>query len=191
MKFSLGGTQANYDSVKSRAEIVNLYPEGDKSGYKSVRKCEGLTLFATLPLGPVRSEPLVNSGYVYVVSGSTLYRANSIGTVETLGVVSGSGRAKLAANSIPGDSQILILNGSGAGYIYTDAAGVVAISDVDFFNSSSVTVLDERFWLARDGRNEFFGSAQSDGTSYDPLTFGSADESPDNVVAVIQKKSAL
>ena len=191
MKFSLGGVQANYDSVKSRAEVVNLYPEGDKSGYKTLRKCEGLTLFATLPLGPVRSEPLVNSGFVYVVSGSTLYRADENGVVETLGVVNGTGRAKLAANSVPGDNQILILNGSGVGYTYTNAAGVVAISDADFFNSSSVTVLDERFWLARDGSNEFFGSDQSDGTSYNPLSFGSADESPDDVVAVMQKKSAL
>jgi len=191
LKFSLGGVQANYDSVKSRAEVVNLYPEGDKSGYKTLRKCEGLTLFATLPLGPVRSEPFVNSGFVYVVSGSTLYRVDENGAVETLGVVNGSGRAKIAANSVPGDNQILILNGSGVGYTYTNAAGVVAISDADFFNSSSVTVLDERFWLARDGSNEFFGSDQSDGTSYNPLTFGSADESPDDVVAVIQKKSAL
>jgi len=191
LKFSLGGVQANYDSVKSRAEVINLYPEGDKSGYKTLRKCEGLTLFATLPLGPVRSEPFVNSGFVYVVSGSTLYRADENGVVETLGVVNGSGRAKIAANSVPGDNQILILNGSGVGYTYTNAAGVVAISDADFFNSSSVTVLDERFWLARDGSNEFFGSDQSDGTSYNPLTFGSADESPDDVVAVIQKKSAL
>ena len=158
MKFSLGGLQANYDSVKSRAEIVNLYAEVDKTGYKTVRKCEGLTLFATLPLGPVRSEPLVNSGFIYVVSGSTLYRADGSGTVETLGLVNGSGRAKLKANSVPGDNQILILNGSGAGFIYTNAAGVVAINDPDFFNSSSVTVLDERFWLARDGTNEFFGS---------------------------------
>ena len=191
MKFLLGGVQGDYDSVKSRAERINLYPEGDKGNYKTVRKCEGLTLFATLPLGPIRSEPFVNSGFVYVVSGSTLYRVNAAGTVETLGVVNGSGRAKLYSNSVPGDNHILILNGSGAGYIYTDAAGVVAISDVDFFPSSSVTVLDERFWLARDGSNEFFGSDQSDGTSYNPLTFGSADESPDDVVAVVQKKSAL
>ena len=191
MKFSLGGIQTNYNSVKNRAEIVNLYAESDKSGYKTVRKCDGLTLFATLPLGPVRSEPLVNSDFVYVVSGSTLYRANADGAVETLGVVGGSGRAKLKANSVPGDNQIFILNGSGAGYTYTNADGVVAVPDVDFFSSSSVTILDERFWLARDGTNEFFGSDQSDGASYDPLTFGSADESPDDVVAVIQKKSAL
>ena len=31
----------------------------------------------------------------------------------------------------------------------------------------------------------------SDGTSYNPLTFASAEESPDNTVAVVSKKSAL
>jgi hypothetical protein len=192
MKLSLGGVSANYDSKKSRAELINLIAEGDKDGnYKCVRKCEGLTLFAALATGPVRSEPLINSGYAYVVSGAVLYRVDANGTPATLGTVNGSGRAKLAANSVPGDNQILILNGSGSGYIYTNAGGLVAISDPDFFASSSVTTLDERFWLARDDSNEFFGSDLSSGTAYNPLTFGSADESPDNVVAVIQKKSAL
>ena len=192
MKFPLGGQSKNFNSKKSRAEIINLIAEADKGGdYKAVRKAEGLTEFAVLGLQPVRSDPLVNAGFMYVVGGSTLYRVNLAGTVETLGVVGGSGRAKIKANSIPGDSQILVLNGSGAGYVYTNAAGLVAITDVDFFSSSSVTVLEERFWFARDGTNEFFGSDLSNGTSYNPLTFGSADESPDNVGAVVAKKSAL
>ena len=192
MRFALGGVQKDFDSKKSRAEIINLYGELDDKGmYKTVRRCEGLTLFATLPLGPVRSNLLVNAGYIYVVSGTTLYRVNSSGTVTTLGVVGGAGKAKLSANSIPGDSQILVLNGSGAGYIYTDAGGVVAISDADFFSSSSVAILSERFWFARDNTNEFFGSDVSDGTAYNPLTFGSADEAPDDVVALMAKKSAL
>ena len=192
MKFPLGGVSKDFDSKKSRAEVVNLYPEGDKGGeYRTVKKCDGLTAFATLALGPVRSIPFVNSGKVYVVSGSTLYRVNSAGTVETLGVVGGSGKAKIKANAVPGDNQICILNGAGQGYIYTNLGGVVQITDADFFPTTSVTVLDERFWFSRDGRNEFFGSETSDGTSYAALTFGSADESPDPVVAVIQKKSAL
>ncbi len=192
MRIPLGGVEKNFDSKKSRAEIINLIPEGDKQGdYRAVRKVEGLTRFATLDTGPVRSDLLVNSGFVYVVSGSFLYRVNTLGTVTSLGSVGGSGRAKLAANSVPGDNQILILNGSGAGFIYTNANGLVPITDPDFFPSSSVTVLSERFWLARDGTNEFFGSDLSDGTSYNPLTFGSADEASDDVVAVIAKKSAL
>jgi hypothetical protein len=190
--FPLGGQGKDYDSKKSRGIAVNLIPEGNKDGsYRSVRRTEGLTLFATLTDGPVRSDPLVNAGYAYIVSGASLFRVNSSGAVENLGAVNGSGRAKLAANAVPGDSQILILNGSGDGFIYDNANGLVPITDPDFFPSSSVTVLNERFWLVRDDTNEFFGSDISNGTSYNPLTSASAEESPDNMVSCIAKKSAF
>lgn len=190
--FSLGGQGKDYDSKKSRGIAVNLIPEGNKDGsYRSVRRTEGLTLFSTLNEGPVRSDPLINAGFAYVVSGASLHRVNNLGTAVNLGVVGGTGRAKLAANAVPGDSQILILNGSGGGFIYDNAGGLVPITDPDFFPSSSVTVLNERFWLVRDGTNEFFGSDVSDGTAYDQLTFASAQESPDNMVACVAKKSAF
>ena len=190
--FPLGGQGKDYDSKKSRGLAVNLIPEGNKDGsYRSVRRTEGLTLFATLDDGPVRSDPFVNAGFAYVVSGESLHRVSSAGIAENLGSVGGVGRAKLAANAVPGDSQILILNGSGVGFIYDNASGLVEITDPDFFPSSSVTVLNERFWLARDGTNEFFGSDISNGLSYNPLTFASAEESPDNMVACMAKKSAL
>lgn len=189
---ALGGQEADYDSKKSRSKIVNLIPEGDrKTGYKSVKRVDGLTLFSTISDAPVRSDLLVNDNFIYVVVGINLYRVNMAGTAVDLGSVGGSGRAKLMANSVPGDSQILILNGSGDGYIYDNANGLVIISDPDFFNSTSVTILNERFWLTRDGTNEFFGSDISDGTSYNPLTFGSAEEAPDDIIATIAKKSAL
>ena len=192
MDFSLGGQSKNFDSKKSRSEVINLYAEMDvKGNFKTAKKVEGLTDFATLASGAPRSNILINDGFAYVVAGSVLYRVTLAGVVTSLGAVDGVGRAKLSANAVPGDSQILVLNGSGDGYIYTNAAGLVAITDVDFFSSSSSTVLEERFWLARDGTNEFFGSDLSDGTSYNPLTFGSADESPDKVVATVAKKSAL
>ena len=190
--FLLGGQNKEYDSKKSRGQIVNLIPEGSKDGsFRSVKRAEGLTLFATLPAGPVRSDPLINAGLIYVVSGSELYRIDTAGATTNIGTVHGSGRAKLQANSVPGDSQILILNGSGSGYIYDNTNGLLSITDADFFPSTSVTILDERFWLTRDGTNEFFGSDISDGTNYDTLTFASAEESPDNVAAVVAKKSAL
>jgi len=190
--FPLGGREKDFDSKKSRGRVINLIPEGDKEkGYQSVKRAEGLTLFAIGMDEPVRSNHLVNAGFIYLVSGDNFYRVDSAGLATSLGAVGGSGRAKLAANSIPGDSQIAILNGSGAGFIYSVALGLVSITDPDFFSSSSVTVLNERFWFVRDDTNEFFGSDVSDGTSYNPLTFASAEESPDEMKAVIAKKSAL
>jgi hypothetical protein len=190
--FPLGGQGKDYDSKKSRGNVLNLYPEGSKDGYyRSVRRAEGLSSFAEIGADPVRSDLLVNAGFIYLVAGDSLYRVNNVATVTSLGAVGGTGRAVLKANSVPGDSQILILNGSGAGYIYTNANGLVQITDPDFFSSTSATILNERFWLVRDGTNEFFGSDVSDGTAYNPLTFASAEESPDNMVATIAKKSAL
>ncbi|MEE8208132.1 MAG: hypothetical protein V3T88_04145, partial [Nitrosomonadaceae bacterium] len=188
----LGGKEKDFDSKKSRGRIINLIPEGDKEGgYKTVKRAEGLTTFASGMEAPVRSNPLVNGGFIYVVSGTKFYRVTSAGVPTSLGTVNGAGRAKLAANAIPGDSEIVILNGSGVGYIYSVALGLILISDSDFFPSSSVTVLNERFWFVRDDRNEVFGSDVSDGTSYNPLTFAAAEESPDLTVAVIAKKSAI
>jgi len=190
-KFLLSGRESDYDSKKNRGRSINIINEGNGKEFISARRTDGLTLFATLPAGPVRSDLLVNDGFVYVVSAGTLYRVNILGNVETLGAVGGVGRAKLAANAFPGDSQIMVLNGSGAGYIYTNTNGLVKITDFDFNLSSSVTVLNERFWLSKDNSNEFFGSLLSDGNQYNLNSAASAEESPDNVVAVIAKKSAL
>jgi len=193
MKFPLGGKEQDYDSKKSRERLINMTAEVNKDGsYRSVKRLEGLTDYATLSLGPVRSNLLVNSGYIYVVSGTTLYRVNKLQAVTTIGVVGGvPNRAQILENSVPGDNQILILNGAGDGYVYTDAGGLVQITDADFLTTSQGTILDERFWFARTDTNEFFGSEISDGTSYNPLTFGSAEEKPDKVKAVVQKKSAV
>lgn len=191
-RFPLGGVERNYDSKKARSSVVNLIPEANKDGtYRAVRRTEGLTSFSDLPDGPCRSNPLVNSGLVYVVAGTSLISIDTNGTATNRGTVGGTGRAIIKANSVPGNNQLLILNGSGDGYIYTASGGLSQITDPDFFNSTSVTILNERFWLSRDETNEFFGSDLSDGSSYDALTFGSADESPDNVESVIAKKSAL
>lgn len=190
--FPLGGREKDFDSKKSRGRIINLIAEADREGtYQTIRRVEGLTLFATNMEAPIRSDLFVNGGYIYVVSGSKFYRIDTTGTVTEIGTVNGAGQAKLAANAIPGDSQIVILNGSGDGYIYSVALGFIAITDPDFFPSSSVTVLNERFWFVRDDTNEFFGSDISDGTSYNPLTFATAEESPDKTKSIIAKKSAL
>ncbi len=192
MKIPLGGKEQDYDSKKSRERLINMIAEVNRDGtYLSVKRLEGLTSYVTFSLGPIRSNLLVNAGFIYVVSGSTLFRVNTSLVPETLGVVGGSNRCQILANSIPGDSQILTLNGDGLGFVYSNFGGFVQITDLDFLPTVSGTILDERFWFARTDTNEFFGSDIGTGLAYDPLTFASAEESPDLVRAVIAKKSAL
>jgi len=186
----LGGSGANFDSKKSRAMLINMIAEADKDqNYSCVKRCDGLTSFSTA-LGATRSNILVNGGYAYFISDTNAYRVSRTGVSESLGVIGGIGFGQVLSNSVPGNNQIFFLNGAGDGWIYNNA-GLVKITDSDFFATTSGTVLNERFWFVRDGTNEFFGSDVSDGFSYNPLTFASAEESPDFVRSIIAKKSSL
>jgi len=187
----LGGSERAYDSKKGRDRVINMIAESnDDKTFRSVKRCDGLTSFATASHAPCRSNILVNGDYAYAVMGSQLYRFDVTGIAYDLGAVNGSGQAKILENSVPGNNQIFVLNGSGNGYIY-DNTGLTQVTDTDFFQTTAGTVLNERFWFIRDGTNEFFGSDISDGFSYNPLTFASAEESPDLGVSIISKQSSL
>jgi hypothetical protein len=167
-----------------------MIAEGNKDGsYKTVKRCDGLTNISNA-LGEMRSNILVNGGYSYFISGANLYRMDINMVSTSLGAVGGLDQGQILSNSVPGNNQILVLNGSGDGYIYNNS-GLVQITDPDFYPTTSGTVLNERFWFVRDGTNEFFASDISDGFSYNPLSFASAEESPDNCVSIIAKRSSL
>lgn len=197
MRIPLGGSEKSYNSKRSRQSLINLIFENDKGGeFRTIKRTEGLTELVDLGNGPIRSDILINSGFAYLVSGGNFFRFDSSLTVENLGPISGAGRAKLSANSFQdiggtADNQIFILNGSGSGFTFKNADGLELVTDTEFFPSSSVAILNERFWFPRDGTNEFFGSDSTDGKSYNALTVGTADEKPDNVVGVVAKRSAL
>jgi len=189
-KLPLGGKSTDYDSKHSRGKLINMIGEADKDkNYRTIKRCDGLTSFAT-GSGATRSNFLVNDGHAYFISGTLLYRVDTLGVAVSLGSVGGIGEGQILSNSVPGNNQILVLNGAGAGYIY-DNTGLTKISDSDFFSTTSGAVLDERFWFIRDGTNEFFGSDISDGFSYNPLTFATAEESPDLGVGILSKGSSL
>ncbi len=193
IEFPLGGSSQDYNSIKAGQGVENLLAEVNMAGnYATVRDTFGLSApFAALTDTPGRSNLFVNSGFMYAVAGDTLFRVDEFGTITSLGVVGGSGRAQIFANATPGDNQIMILNGAGGGFVYTNGAGLVAVSDGDFFATVSGTVINERGVFVRRNTNEFFLSDVSDFNSYNPLSFGSAEQDPDLLVACIQKKSAV
>lgn len=189
----LGGDDKNFNSKKSRERVLNMLGEANADGtYKTIKDTAGLTEFADESAsGAGRSNLFVNSGFMYAVIGPDLFRFDAFGASTNLGVVGGSGRARIFANAVPGDNQIMVLNGAGGGFVYTNGGGLVAVADPDFFSTVSGDVLAERGWFARQGTNEIFGSDISDFTSYNPLTFLSAEQNPDPALAVVAKKSAL
>lgn len=191
----LGGGGNDYNSKKSRELISNLLAEGNADGsYRTVKDAAGLTEVADESAsGATRSNLFINGGFMYAVIGDRLFRFDEFFASTNLGAVGGAApiRARIFANAVPGDSQVFILNGIGQGFVYTNAGGLVQVTDPDFFATVAGDVLAERGWFAREDTNEIFGSDISDLTAYSPLTFLSAESNPDNVRQVIAKKSAL
>jgi hypothetical protein len=174
------------------AELVNLFPEQNNNGsFRSVRRCEGLTLFAKLSTTTVRSNFIIFGDLLFVVAGPDLFSISDLGEVTNLGVIGGGTTiAVLRQNAAPTTPQILILNGLGDGFIFTTADGISAITDPSFLGSTGGDILNEAFILARSDSTEFFLSDPGDGSSYEPLAFGSAEQSPDDLVTVVAKKSS-
>lgn len=189
----LGGTNQDLNSVKSRQGVENLLAEANRNGdYATIKDTFGLSApFSTLTDSPGRSNLFVNSGFMYCIGGDTLFRVDQFGVATSLGFVGGSGRGVIFANATPGDNQIMVLNGAGGGYVYTDGLGLVQVTDGDFFATVSGTVINERGVFVRRNTNEFFLSETSDFQDFNPLSFGSAEQDPDLLVACIQKKSAV
>ncbi len=193
MQIPIALKAGDYNSIKDRGQLVNLIAETNKAqDYITARRTEGLTLYTTSPNdAPCRCNPYENGGYLYYVAGDNLYRfLPPNGAATLVGAVGGSGQAIIKANSVPGANQLIILNGEGEGYIYESGA-LTQIIDPDFYPSTSVDILNERFWLTRDGTNEFFASDVADGSAYNPLSFATAEWKPDNVRRIVSKKSAL
>jgi hypothetical protein len=193
MQIPLALKAGDYGSIKNRGQLVNLIAETNKAeDYITVRRCEGLSLVTSSANDePARSNFHENGGYIYYVADTVLYRfLPPDGTPVSLGTVGGSGRAQIESNSVPGANQTVILNGEGLGYVY-ESGVLTQITDPDFYPTTSMAILNERFWFTRDGTNEFFASDVADATSYNPLSFGTAEWKPDNVKVTVSKKSAL
>ena len=191
-RIALGGRARDYDSDKSRESLQNLIFEINRDGsFSDIRRTEGLTLLNDTLTDPVRSNMRVIGSKMYFVSGTSFFSVDTNWAVVNLGAVGGSGRARIVSNAKNTGAQILVLNGTGDGYIYTVAGGLAQITDPDYLSSTSADILNERFWLVRDNTNEFFASEISDGTSYNALSVAVAEESPDDVVGIVAKKSSL
>jgi hypothetical protein len=131
-------------------------------------------------------------GIPYFVNGTGLYsltRTFPSGvetfTANLLGTITGSGRVSMADN---GTQLIIVVPGTPTvGYVYTVAGGLVTITDVDFTangNPQFVVYIDGYFALSTDTK-KWIVSALNDGTSYNALDFGSAEQDPDPIVAPI------
>lgn len=135
-------------------------------------------------------------GFIYAVVDNKVYKVTVNTSAETatsaeIGTLSSStGTVKAATNP----TQIAWVDGSGTGYIYTPGSSTFATinsSDADFPGGDSIVFLDSYFIVNDPGTGQIYTSAGNNGNSWDPLDVGTAESSPDDIVALETSKGEL
>jgi hypothetical protein len=176
---------------------VNLFPEinevgsGKEQEVAALLSTPGLSLIRTLGTSPHRGGGAIKAanGRVFMVSGNTLYEINADLTATGRGAIgTATGPVSMADNGV----QLIIVDGSAIGYIFTYATNVLApIADADFPGANQVVFQDGYFIVNRLNTNQFFISALYDGTSWNGLDLGSKESQPDNIQALISDHREL
>jgi hypothetical protein len=179
----LGSTYVARSVNAADARMVNLFPEvipegGQEPGF--LQRCPGLTLLATLGVGPVRGL-WTYGNYGYAVSGNTFYKIDSSWNATAKGTVAGTGPVSMSDNGTQ-----LFIAANGPGYIYNANTDVFApITDPDYPGAVTVGYLDGYFVFNEPNSQKVWVTALFDGLSVDPLDFASAEGSPDGLVSLI------
>ena len=166
--------------------MVNLFPEsipegGMTSGF--LNRAPGLRLLTTIGSGPIRGLWTHSTGGrdAYVVSGNKFYKIDTSYNATFLGTVSGTGPVSIADSG----TQIFIACNPDA-YVYTESTNTFAkITDPDFAGAATVCYIDGYFAFNQPNTQIIWVTDIFNGTVINPLAFGAAESSPDQVVAVV------
>lgn len=170
--------------------MMNIFPEIVPEGGKEpafLQRAPGLRLLASVGVGPIRG---LNSygGYLYVVSGRTLYKLDSSYTITTIGNVSGD----TAPVSMANNGNQLFIACDGPSYVYNATTSAFGqITDVDFPGALTVSYLDGYFVFIEPDSQRVWVTALNDPLSIDPLDFASAEGDPDLLVSSIVDHSEV
>jgi hypothetical protein len=168
--------------------MVNLFPEVLQEGKTAayLQRVPGLVLRATLGVGPIRGMNAFGE-YLYVASGSSLYRVDQAYTSTLIGTLANDGPVSMANNG----TQLFIAC-NGPSYIYnTSTLAFQQITDPDFPGALTVSYLDEYFVFIEPNSQRVWVTSLNDGTMIDPLDFASAEGDPDGLVSSIVDHSEV
>ena len=168
------------------SRMVNLFPEIIPEGGQTpafLNRAPGLKFLQTVGTGPIRGlwAHQTNGSDFYVASGQEFYKLSSLtGTPTLLGTISGTGQVSIADNG----TQLFIACNPRS-YIYNEVTnGFAEITDPDFTGAVTVGYLDGYFVFNEPNSQIIWVTQLLDGTQVDPLSFASAEGSPDGLVAV-------
>lgn len=177
---------------QNQASLINLYLEEDQSkGEYAViaLNTPGCETFTTLAGGSVVRCILNHKDVLYAVAGNKFYSINSAGTATERGTLNTStGIVKFATIF----DQIMLVDGTN-GYNYIVSTTTFAtITDADFPDTAiDVCSLGETFFVVNLNSDLVNYSLESDGLSWDALSFFSAEQNADNLVGIRTTKKEL
>jgi hypothetical protein len=176
------------------ARMINLFPEIVPEGGTEpafLNRAPGLKFLQSIGTGPIRAlwAHQTNGADFYVVSGNEVYKLTSLtATPIKIGDVSGTGPVSIADNG-----AVLFFACNGPSYTYYEPTGEFnQITDVNFPGALTVGYLDTQFIFNEPNSQRIWSVDTIDPNNgdyiyplvFDPLTFSSADGSPDGVVAI-------
>lgn len=168
----------------SSARLVNcfaeLLPKGARTPYALTRS-PGTLLWASPGNGPISAMHYA-LGYLWVVSGTRLYRVDSNKGSVNIGDIGLPGRIDIDNNT----TTIVVVNSPRAYYYDTSTDTFGQITDPDFTTrgATDVEFLDNFLLFVEPDSGRFFGSDVGTATSFDSLNFATAEGSPDKLLGI-------
>lgn len=167
---------------------INMFAEKAPPGSVAdmiLRSTPGLSTFGTYGTGPIRGVHVMDS-VLFIVTGTDLYSVDSAGAGTlrgSAGTIAGTGFVHMASNAI---GELMIANSSGVAWLWDGSTLATVVSyDADFGDdATSLTFLDQYFLFTKADTGQVHAFDLNTGKSYDPLSFGTAESSPDNAVQV-------
>lgn len=163
---------------------VNLYPEMNGPTSKTVAALigtPGLSLWTSLPAGPVRGLLRFSAELSVAVCGSHVYTINQDGVATDVGLITaGDQPVGMASNGF----VVMIVTGP-TGFVLNPSTGVLsAINATAFTGADVVWFLDGYFVFNKPGTGQF-QITNVYGTDIDDLDFATAEGSPDLLLSLI------
>ena len=183
----LGSSYVARSTNAADNKMINLFPEIVPEGGKEqafLNRAPGLRLVTTVGAGPVRG--MLDSGqWLYVVSGSQLYKVDQSYAATAIGTVANTGPVSMAFNGTQ-----LFIAANGPSYVY-NVVDNTYVENITFPRAQVVTFIDGYFIFNEPNSQLFWVTELLDGTVVEGESKASAEGSPDGLVSLIADHNEL
>jgi len=188
----IGGAYSGRSTNLNAQVCQNLYPEMDQQGGTNVAALfgtPGLKLWTTPgTIAEVRALYAWKDN-LYAVVKDTLYRITALKVATNVGTLNTrAGKVWIAG----GTTHLCIVDGVDGYYQTETATTLTKITDSDFPDRPTSLAYQDGYFIVTDQASDsFWISSSEDASAWDGLDFASAEDTPDDAIAVISHNRNL